>query len=256
MPSVIALILTSVVTLFVLVRSRRVYGKPAPRRQRTSKITLFAGILIAVFGFFGLVTMLLTPDLGWTVGPIVSNICMWFGGLFLIYYYSNSFVDVFPDRVVYRGVGRRSKTFEYKDIRKYDVIEYNAQQTLRVWDANGRKYRLNITNFNGGALLKYVQWLDELNSYAQSNFPGASDKQIHQWIWENQQARATEELNQARAAATSIATESLPPSQQQDSDPQPPSSAATPDPRGSFGGGDAFGTGDKGTSPHGPFYNK
>lgn len=212
MAHIITLVLTFGITVFVLLRSRRVYAKPAPLRQRVSKIMLFAGILLLVVGLLMAIVMLGTPDEGWTVGPIVSALGMVAGGLFFVYYYSSSFVDVFPDRVVYRGMGRKAKTLEYKDIWKYDVYQYQSQNTLRVWDPSGRKYRLNITNFNGGALLNYIQWLQDLNAYARSNYPEASQDQIQQWVWDNQQARASEELKQARAAAASIASESLSPS--------------------------------------------
>ncbi|PWF27690.1 hypothetical protein [Ancrocorticia populi] len=274
MAHIITLVLTFGITVFVLLRSRRVYAKPAPLRQRVSKIMLFAGILLLVVGLLMAIVMLGTPDEGWTVGPIVSALGMVAGGLFFVYYYSNSFVDVFPDRVVYRGMGRKAKTFEYKDIWKYDVYQYQSQKTLRVWDPSGRKYRLNITNFNGGALLNYIQWLQDLNAYARSNYPEASQDQIQQWVWDNQQARASEELKQARAAAASIASESLSPSGQQQNNPQQPSNSTTADPRATFGGADALGSGkgrkapgnwnplgegsagNRGAAPHSPFYDK
>ena len=262
MAQIITLIITFGITVFVLLRSRRVYAKPAPQRQRISKIMFFGGILLLVAGLLMAIVMLGTPDEGWTVGPILTALGMVAGGLFFIYYYSNCFVDVLPDRVVYRGAGRKVKMFEYKNIWKHDIYQYNAQKNLRVWDRNRRKYQLNITNFNGGALLNYVQWLDYLNSYAHSNFPDASDEQIHQWIWENQQARAAEEAKAAGAGASaSSAATSAPQGQRQPDGRQHPAgydftgpTAAGSD--GTVGGGDAFGAGDVGTAPHGPFFDK
>ena len=257
MAQIVTLVLTFGITVFVLLRSRRVYAKPAPQRQRISKIMLFGGILLLVAGLLMAIIMLGTPDEGWTVGPILTALGMVAGGLFFIYYYSNCFVDVLPDRVVYRGAGRKVKMFEYKNIWKHDIYQYNAQKNLRVWDRNRRKYQLNITNFNGGALLNYVQWLDYLNSYAHSNFPDASDEQIHQWIWENQQARAAEEAKAAGAGASavSVGSASVPGGQQEPTGYQQPT-GPTVDPNATFDGGDVFGAGDAGTALHGPFYNK
>ena len=257
MAQIVTLVLTFGITVFVLLRSRRVYAKPAPQRQRISKIMLFGGILLLVAGLLMAIIMLGTPDEGWTVGPILTALGMVAGGLFFIYYYSNCFVDVLPDRVVYRGAGRKVKMFEYKNIWRHDIYQYNAQKNLRVWDRNRRKYQLNITNFNGGALLNYVQWLDYLNSYAHSNFPDASDEQIHQWIWENQQARAAEEAKAAGAGASavSVGSASVPGGQQEPTGYQQPT-GPTVDPNATFDGGDVFGAGDAGTALHGPFYNK
>ena len=80
MAQIVTLVLTFGITVFVLLRSRRVYAKPAPQRQRISKIMFFGGILLLVAGLLMAIVMLGTPDEGWTPqSEYYENVAKHFG---------------------------------------------------------------------------------------------------------------------------------------------------------------------------------
>lgn len=257
----VTLVLAFVVRLLVKARSRRVYAKTLTQHQRAPKILLVAGVLIVLVCLSGLVTILLTLDFEWPVGTIIFNVAMMALGFFLVYYYENSFVEVFPDRLVYRGSGREIRTLAYKDIVTYDVRQNRGQETLRLWDKAGQKHQLNITNYNGSLLIEYVQWLDGLKEYAAERFPAATDQQVHHWIEEHQRERAANDAGTYDAAAVPAGASGGNKIPEADGS-SGIQSGSTPGPkrgRGSgnvFGGGDAFGHGGKASQPHGPFYDR
>lgn len=133
--------------------------KKNPNRTRMPRFVVFVGALIGLLGLPTLVTGLFMPES--EIGPTIAGACMILGGAFFFYLYANWFVDVGPDRVVFRGFGRRVKTIWYSQVVKYRIEDANGRRILMVKSSDGTVLNLNITMFDAGPLLQYIAWLEE-----------------------------------------------------------------------------------------------
>ena len=134
-------------------------AKKNPNRTRLPRFIVFIGALIGLLGLPTLATGLLMPES--EIGPTIAGACMILGGAFFFYLYANWFVDVGPDRVTFRGMGRRVKTIWYSQIVKYRIEDANGRRSLMVKSSDGTVLNLNITMFDAEPLLQYIAWLEE-----------------------------------------------------------------------------------------------
>lgn len=175
---IVGLIVSIGIPVFMVIRAHFMYKRPVPLRQLKSKTWLWGGcylVLAAIFSF------------GWSAfGPgdvlapsqVIMSALVLIVGCLCVHYYGNYFVDIYPDRVVYRKLTRQVHVIEYKDIRYHCIRRNNGDRVLRIRSRSGQMFQMSIVKFNGGALLDYVRWLDSLTEGAEKNFPGAPHQQI------------------------------------------------------------------------------
>ncbi len=159
-PTILTLIIVSLAG-WTSVRARKHpnRAKANPNRTRLPRFIVFVGALIGLLGLPTLATGLLMPES--EIGPTIAGACMILGGAFFFYLYANWFVDVGPDRVTFRGMGRRVKTIWYSQIVKYRIEDANGRRSLMVKSSDGTVLNLNITMFDAEPLLQYIAWLEE-----------------------------------------------------------------------------------------------
>ncbi|MFT3944552.1 MAG: hypothetical protein QM705_12140 [Ancrocorticia sp.] len=184
------IILTAIIISFagwtsVRARNHPNRAKKNPNRTRLPRFIVFIGALIALLGLPTLATGLFMPES--EIGPAVAGACMILGGAFFLYLYANWFVDVGPDRVVFRGFGRRVKTIWYSQIVKYRIEDANGRRSLMVKSSDGTVLHLNVTMFDAGPLLQYIAWLEE-QARAQ-----AAREQEQRGAWGQQPLRPVQE---------------------------------------------------------------
>lgn len=192
-------VLTVVVVVLGLLVSWRVYVKPPPYRQTQSKPLLSLGLLFFGLGVWFIPRVFADPDAAWENGVVLAISSGLFIGLFVFYYYANYFADFFPDRVVYRGLTWKVTAFEYKDIWIHKFYVPERLMALEIRDKNRRRVRFRYVASDAFALGKYVKWRELLAAQVRELYPSATKDEIRQWVWENQQERATEEAKKAGA---------------------------------------------------------
>ncbi len=180
-------------------------AKKNPNRTRLPRFVVFVGALIGLLGLPTLATGLFMPEP--EIGPTIAGACMILGGLFFFYLYANWFVDVGPDRVVFRGFGRRVKTIRYSQIVTYRIEDAKGRRSLLVKSTDGTVLHLNVTMFDAGPLLQYIAWLEE-RARAQ-----AAREQQHRGAWGQQHRGAWGQQPMHPAQESQGAGEPMKPSQ-------------------------------------------
>ena len=161
----IGAILTSALVIIVGAVARRARVRPnisseAPSRMRLPRIVPFAGIIIFIPGLMILLLGIPAGDPEDIVPMTTAGIAMVLGGLFFIWLYRRWYVDIRPDRVIFRGFAGE-KTILYHEIINYRFYQQNGKPNLRVKSANGATLNLDLATFDGSYLLQYIAWLEQ-----------------------------------------------------------------------------------------------
>ena len=173
LPRLITMILSAAILYSVSRYSRRLRANPHRSPQNSARIRLPKFIVVLAIFFLGMGLLMLVSLVGIpgrSPGSMITSVLFILAGFFFLSLYRNWFIEIHQDHVLFRGIGSKEKIIWYTQIVSYRLWTQNNKPMLRVKSADGTSLTMDLSVYDGGALLQYVYWLED-SARQQNGYP-------------------------------------------------------------------------------------
>ncbi|MFT0846179.1 hypothetical protein VR010_00295 [Actinomycetaceae bacterium L2_0104] len=136
-------------------------AKDHPGRVRLPRFVAFIALVVIGCGIVGAYSTIAHPVPDEVLPTRMGALAMVAIGACLLWIYRNWFIEVHPNRIVFRRFGRCTQTIWYSQIREYRIEDGNGSRSLMIKSVDGTVFHLNISVFDAEALVQYLARLEE-----------------------------------------------------------------------------------------------